>query len=166
MYYAMRKCYDVFWKFSGIFSSSIYCAEKVEIGNYVNIGAGYKSVANIIINTLNLKFPNINIFTSQELIPNFIRGYVDGDGCLTYTKTGRLVVEIIGTKEFLSTIVDRYSKIFTPALHKDKRHLESNTYFISCACDKADEFATLLYANANIYLDRKYDRFAVLRRNS
>ena len=40
MYYAMRKCYDVFWKFSGIFSSSIYCAEKVEIGNYVNIGAG------------------------------------------------------------------------------------------------------------------------------
>ena len=40
MYYAMRKCNDVFWKFSGIFSSSIYCAEKVEIGNYVNIGAG------------------------------------------------------------------------------------------------------------------------------
>ena len=116
--------------------------------------------------SLILKFPDINIFASQELIPHFIRGYVDGDGCLTYTKTGRLVVEIIGTKEFLSTIVDRYSKIFTPALHKDKRHLESNTYFISCACNKADEFATLLYANANIYLDRKYDRFAVLRRNS
>lgn len=29
-----------FGNYSGISSSSIYCAEKVEIGNYVNIGAG------------------------------------------------------------------------------------------------------------------------------
>lgn len=116
--------------------------------------------------SLILKFPNTSIFTSQDLIPHFIRGYVDGDGCLTYTKTGRLVVEIVGTKEFLTTIISNYPNIFTSVLYKDKRHLKSNTYFISCACDKADQFASMLYDNATIYLNRKYNRFAVLRRNS
>ena len=34
--------------------------------------------------SLTLNFPNINIFNNIELIRHFIRGYVDGDGCLTF----------------------------------------------------------------------------------
>ena len=116
--------------------------------------------------SLVLQFPNKNIFSDFSLIKHFIRGYVDGDGCLTYTKDGRLVVEIMGTKEFLTGIISLYPEYFTTTFHKDKRKPLSNTYFISCACDKADSFATILYENSNIYLDRKYNRFAVLRRNS
>ena len=116
--------------------------------------------------SLILKFPSRDIFTNKDLIKHFIRGYVDGDGCLTYTRDGRLRVTIIGTKEFLKEIMALYPDIFTSTFHKDKRHPNSNTYFITCSYNKADKFVTLLYTNATIYLDRKYNRFAVLRRNS
>lgn len=116
--------------------------------------------------SLILKFPNRDIFTDKNLIRHFIRGYVDGDGCLTYTSTGRLVIEIIGTKEFLEEIIIEYPNIFNKSFHKDKRRLNSNTYYISCSANKADMFASILYNDSKIYLQRKYDRFAVLRRNS
>lgn len=32
--------------------------------------------------SLMLKFPDINIFKSKDLIRHFIRGYFDGDGCI------------------------------------------------------------------------------------
>lgn len=116
--------------------------------------------------SLTLKFPNKNIFANKNLIRHFIRGYIDGDGCLTYTKTGRLVIEIIGTKEFLEEIKELYPEYFKSILYKDKRRPNSNTYYISCSCNSADKFADIIYNNSNIYLDRKYERFAVLRRNS
>lgn len=116
--------------------------------------------------SLILKFPNKNIFKDSSLIRHFVRGYIDGDGCLTYTKYGRLVISIMGTKEFLQEILLLYPEYFNSILHKDKRRSLSNTYFISCNCDKADKFANIIYNNSNIYLDRKYERFAVLRRNS
>ena len=116
--------------------------------------------------SLILKFPSRDIFTNKDLIKHFIRGYVDGDGCLTYTSTGRLVIEIIGTKEFLEEIIIEYPNIFNKTFHKDKRRPNSNTYAISCSANKADKFASILYDNSKIYLQRKYDRFAVLRRNS
>ena len=116
--------------------------------------------------SLILKFPSRDIFTNKDLIKHFIRGYVDGDGCLTYTSTGRLVIEIIGTKEFLEEIISLYPSYFKRTFHKDKRRPSSNTYFITCSCNNADKFASILYDKSNIYLDRKYERFAVLRRNS
>lgn len=36
--------------------------------------------------SLTLKFPNENIFKSKDLIRHFIRGYFDGDGCISYNK--------------------------------------------------------------------------------
>ena len=116
--------------------------------------------------SLTLKFPDKNIFAEESLVRHFIRGYVDGDGCLSYTKTGRLTIEIIGTKEFLEEIISLYPSYFKRTFHKDKRRLSSNTYFITCSCNNADKFASILYDKSNIYLDRKYERFAVLRRNS
>ena len=77
-----------------------------------------------------------------------------------------MVVEIIGTKEFLEEIKIEYPNTFTKTFHKNKRRPNANTYFISCSANKADEFASILYDNSKIYLQRKYDRFAVLRRNS
>lgn len=35
--------------------------------------------------SLTLQFPNISIFSNDNLIVPFIRGYFDGDGCLTYS---------------------------------------------------------------------------------
>ena len=68
--------------------------------------------------------------------------------------------------EFLEEIIIEYPNIFNKTFHKDKRRPNSNTYAISCSANKADKFASILYDNSKIYLQRKYDRFAVLRRNS
>ena len=58
-----------------------------------------------------LSFPNKTIFESDSLIISFIRGYFDGDGCLSYTKTNHseipnysAVCSFLGTFEFLSKI--------------------------------------------------------------
>lgn len=111
--------------------------------------------------SLTLKFPNIEIFKCKNLVYDFIRGYVDGDGCLTYTSSGRLNIEIIGTKEFLEGVV-LYLPQFKNPLNKDKRHLESNTFFMTCTANKADEVANILYKNATVYLNRKYERYCRL----
>jgi len=61
--------------------------------------------------SLTLKFPDINIFKSKDLIRHFIRGYFDGDGCFSYHKSKTKitpVVGFIGTKEMLESI-QRYS---------------------------------------------------------
>lgn len=106
--------------------------------------------------SLTLTFPNKKIFENENLLYDFVRGYVDGDGCLTYTSTGRLVIQIIGTKEFLSGIQELFPQFKKYA--KDKRRT-SNTYSLNCSCNSAEEVANKLYKNATIYLQRKYDRY-------
>ena len=112
--------------------------------------------------SLILTFPNIDIFKDKFLVYDFIRGYVDGDGCLTFSKTGRLNLSILGTKEFLTGITNTFPNMF-PSIYKAKR-IKTNVYTISNCGNHADEVTYKLYANATIYLDRKYERFAVLNR--
>lgn len=110
--------------------------------------------------SLILKFPDLTIFSTSSLIRHFIRGYVDGDGCLSYTKSGRLTIQILGTKEFLETL---NSLLPVKALNYTKKpeHV-NNTYCISFGCSSADCVAKYLYEDSTIYLDRKYDRFCRL----
>ena len=52
--------------------------------------------------SLTLQFPDINIFSSPELVKHFIRGYFDGDGCLSYYKDSlKPAISLLGTPEFL-----------------------------------------------------------------
>lgn len=113
--------------------------------------------------SLILKFPDYSLFSDTTLVSHFIRGYVDGDGCLTYTSNGRLSIQIIGTNEFLDGIIDVFPGIFHKR-RKDYRHPNSNTYTIECSYDKADWLADNLYKNATVFLDRKYERYKKLSR--
>ena len=114
--------------------------------------------------SLILKFPKLNIFKGniKELVLHFIRGYVDGDGCLSIYKrnTGVIATELnmVGTENFLKTI----NHIF-----KDKGYISNKS------CDNWDnkafqlkfsfvpsrKIARYLYENANIYLERKYKKY-------
>ena len=107
--------------------------------------------------SLTLKFPSLDIFNKQSLIYDFIRGYVDGDGCLMSTSSGRLKIQIVGTKEFLEGIRAAFPNIFSEK-RKDKRSI-GNTYSIDCSHSKADLFSHTLYKSATIYLNRKYERY-------
>ena len=68
-----------------------------------------------------LTFPDKSIFKVPNLVYDFVRGYFDGDGCISFTKTGRLMINIVGTKEFLSEIKNLFPNNFGKALIKDRR---------------------------------------------
>lgn len=111
--------------------------------------------------SLVLKFPK-DVFEKDSLKYHFIRGYVDGDGCISFTKTGRLVLQIIGTKEFLFEVKTIIPEIRWASRDKRWKH---NTYALCCSCSKADATLTKLYKNSTIYLQRKYNKLAVLSSN-
>ena len=108
--------------------------------------------------SLILTFPEMSIFNSEELVRHFVRGYVDGDGCV-YFGQGYATFNIVGTKEFLDSIIQLYPNINFYIRHKDKRHPNSNTYFIVVGGKGAAKFGDILYKDATIYLQRKYDKF-------
>lgn len=108
-----------------------------------------------------LTFPSESI-VPKKFITHFVRGYIDGDGCISFTKTGRLVLQIIGTKEFLLKIQELFPEF--KVLRKDKRW-KDNTYCIGVACSNADKILTILYKDSTIFLQRKYNRLAVLSSN-
>lgn len=50
-----------------------------------------------------LQFPELSIFQSPDLIRHFIRGYFDGDGCISYTYTSRSKSKVSPICDFLGT---------------------------------------------------------------
>lgn len=108
--------------------------------------------------SLILKFPNKTIFKYESLIRHFIRGYVEGDGCLSYCdkKHTTPCIRILGTEDFLNGIKEIFNS-------KNKLSLNSKdneiTKVLSFTGKKAFGFANYLYQDATVYLDRKYDRY-------
>ena len=101
--------------------------------------------------SLVLKFPNI----SSELIPHFIRGYFDGDGCISIKKEYQL--NITGTKEFITSIQEiliENLKINITKFSKRKKEVEiySMQYKGRQNCIKILDF---LYKDCKISLERK-----------
>lgn len=113
--------------------------------------------------SLILKFPSIEIFSDPELVFSFIRGYVDGDGCLTFSYNGRLQMNILGTREFLEGIMVNFPNKFT--INKIKR-LETNVWALRNCGENADYVTSKLYQDAKIFMNRKQERFVALVRNN
>lgn len=103
--------------------------------------------------SLTLKFPNC---IPNDLIRHFIRGYFDGDGCITrhvYVNTVSPAINVLGTSDFLNNIIN-YSDT-TPNIRHDKRHSEE-TLILEWHKDDGIKFINYLYKNSSIYLDRKF----------
>lgn len=120
--------------------------------------------------SLTLKFPNESIFKDKSLIKHFIRGYFDGDGCLSYFVQNNKVkpkASLLGTYEFLLYIKDflQSLNISSPNIHKvkDKQHYE-----LIISIPSTMLFLETIYENSNIFLDRKlirYNNFKTCRSN-
>lgn len=113
--------------------------------------------------TLTLQFPNISLFKKKENILHFIRGYVDGDGCLsTYlnaTKTSiRTELSLVGTESFLKSV----NKLFQNKgyiKNKSSENWNNKAFDLSFSDVSSRNIARYLYENATIYLNRKYEKF-------
>lgn len=101
--------------------------------------------------TFDLKFPNLE----HDLISHFVRGFMDGDGCISI-KDGKnkfYSLSFTGTKDMmeeLKNILDVDNKIT----------YYRNAYALSIG-KKKDVLRILawIYSNAELYLERKYSKY-------
>lgn len=109
--------------------------------------------------SLTLKFPS-NEQVPKELIPHFIRGYLDGDGCICCTQKTKNV-NILGTKNILENICD-YSKLPKERIYKSTS--KSDKIFRLELNSKKDilNFCKYVYKDATIYMERKYKKYKML----
>ena len=100
----------------------------------------------------------------KDLMHHFIRGFFDGDGSITKTKTPNrnyktdeysYNINIVSTKEMIDWIQEFFDM---GSIVKEKRR--ENSYYYSLGGHKQIiEFYNILYKDATIYMDRKYKRF-------
>lgn len=106
--------------------------------------------------SLMLKFPNEQIFKDKSLIKDFIRGYFDGDGCISYCDKSHsnMTISLLGTKDFLEVLQN-----YLPLEKKNKIDKIKNIYKLSFQRSRGKYVLNYLYNNATIYLDRKEIRY-------
>ena len=109
-----------------------------------------------------LLFPNKNQ-VPQHLIHHFIRGYIDGDGSISYYRKPNNKINIglgvVGTKELINGIK---SFLNLSHLKSHQRHPEKDTNNYSFNVGGNIQVLKILdnlYKNATIYLDRKYEKY-------
>lgn len=92
----------------------------------------------------------------DNLIRHWIRGYFDGDGCISKVKTrnNRLVISILGTLKVLE-----YIKEFSNLDRRIYNHSKSSVKLLMASSNKALNFCHFIYDNSIIYLERKYSLF-------
>lgn len=115
--------------------------------------------------SLTERFPKKTIFKTEDLIRHFIRGYFDGDGCVSYANKEHTVgtIQILGTESFLKSLLGYLPKE-TQNLTIRHNHNNENEVIrlINTSHNKACKILHYLYDNANVYLTRKYNRYVAL----
>lgn len=112
--------------------------------------------------SLILKFPNL----SNDLIRHFIRGFFDGDGCITRQVNHLTVsprISLLGTKDVLEKIL--YHSNTDAKFRHDKRHSEE-TLTLDWNKEQGIKFINYIYNNSNVYLDRKYALYQFFKQGS
>lgn len=113
--------------------------------------------------TFTLSFPN---FLPDNLISHFIRGYFDGDGCAwvgaNHNKDGkRMQVTIMSSMTFcrgLKEYIDNKFNIFT-SLSVPTNHKPENGLFRIESKKGVKIFMEYIYKDADLYMERKYNKF-------
>lgn len=121
--------------------------------------------------SLVLKFP-----TKEQLPPylirHFIRGYFDGDGCISSyfssykdTKYFTIKSSIASTEEFCTSVANIVKEILNIDLIQYKHNKDSkNTYIIETS-GRLDtfNFVEWLYLDSNISLNRKHNKYLTIK---
>lgn len=136
-------------------------------GNLVRFSINNKNVSNQIAKfgctqakTFKLTFPDI----IDNLIPHFIRGYLDGDGCI-YIGRNQCELSLISTLSFCETIGDIIKNKFNfdQSISLKKDNGKDKIYRIRYMKRKQIiDILTWIYKNSTIHLDRKYNKYLEL----
>lgn len=114
--------------------------------------------------SLTLKFPDTDKLPEQYQL-DFIRGYFDGDGCLSHTfcdtKKSRYTISagLIGTPHFLKRIKEILENFNIQCRIYTRKQYTKDTVLIGFNKTNAVKFLNLIYNNPSEYLYRKYDKY-------
>lgn len=109
-----------------------------------------------------IKFPDI----PQKYWKHFIRGYIDGDGCIDTTKAYRgekiyigLRLRILGNYDFLNKLNDITKNIYPHKTNAINKKGFENVYVLTYNFSTAKNILKWVYDDCTIYLKRKYDKY-------
>lgn len=109
-----------------------------------------------------IKFPS-DIIVPINLKWHFIRGYFDGDGCISITNPSKPLIDFASNEIFLKGLIDFvYSSINNTnfKFNKLQQTRDTNTYSARVTSFASVKIiANKIYENANIYLNRKYNLY-------
>lgn len=113
--------------------------------------------------SLTLKWP-LN-YVNDENLSHFIRGYLDGDGCIYAPKNiKKCCICIVGSKYFINSLkLEIENKLdINCCIRKHPKSPKINLLYIYGG-KQTEIFGDWLYKNATIYLKRKYDKYLLIK---
>lgn len=112
--------------------------------------------------SLILTFPDESIFSDKSLIRHFIRGYWDGDGCLSWRNLEHTIpsISVLGTESMLNGIKRNIPGISNYSLRLNNKENEF-TQILSADNKVAFNITKYLYDSSTIYLQRKYEIYQI-----
>lgn len=112
--------------------------------------------------TLILEPPNID----KKFYKDFIRGYIDGDGCIAHTSTtDKYALKIVGVEkvlDFIKSFIEEYTNIKIHRYYK-RRPTDIVSSIEVGGNNQVKNILDIIYGNSQIYLDRKYNRYINLK---
>ena len=113
--------------------------------------------------SLILKFPD---FITDELIPHFVRGYFDGDGCVVYNDAHqKCYTKTAGTKEFCNQLSEILKKLNCKHNITHPNQSKDNNTFILQTCGNKSSMTLLswIYDNSEFHMSRKYQKYLYVK---
>ena len=108
--------------------------------------------------TFFLKAPPID----EKLIPAFVRGYSDGDGSIIIDKNNKYQWQILGTKALLTFIQEFFNTNISLSQRFPDRNNNNFTLHYG-GNQQVSKLLDIIYKDATIYLQRKYNKYAEMR---
>lgn len=108
--------------------------------------------------SLVLEFPS---WLDESLYSHFLRGYIDGDGSIYYSKDKNIFrISMIGTKMFLDVVKNICDNIGVKTYMYHRKEHNNITYTLSATSNSGTfMFLNWIYKDANLKLQRKYNKY-------
>lgn len=105
--------------------------------------------------TKTIRFPKI----PENLIPHFIRGFIDGDGCIRVGNTlGGCMLDIASASP--QFILDLKDKIEPYASHVGiSKEINFDVWHLRCGGKQVKAILNWIYADSTVYMQRKYFKY-------
>ena len=117
--------------------------------------------------SLTIQFPKV----PDEFLPDFIRGYLDGDGSNYIHKSGNnryLGTSFVGNVDFLTILKDKieeHANINTTVFNKNDKNCNPRIYKLQYNGKKAIALCDYIYQDSeNLRLERKYEKYDQMKK--